>query len=114
MPNKDHKYDWLACNHAYIAFWKEKALLSKSKLDEEIKEIKKEKEQFLFEQEKGQWIRREEVVSELVRRIHVLKSDLFSLIKRLPPASPEKDRMKKALTVMLTNYSRKTGVFSDK
>jgi hypothetical protein len=111
MPNKDHKYDWLACNHAYIAFWKEKALLSKSKLDEEIKEIKKEKEQFLFEQEKGQWIRREEVVSELVRRIHVLKSDLLSLVKRLPQQSKEKEIVKKAVMSILKNYSQLTGVF---
>ena len=90
MPDKDHKYDWLACNHSYITFWKEKALLSKSKLDEEIKEIKKEKERFLLEQEKGQWIRRDDVVNELVRRIHVIKSDLLNLIKRMPPQSRER------------------------
>jgi len=111
MPDKDHKYSWLQCNHAYITFWKEKALLSKSKLDEEIKEIKKEKEQFMLEQEKGQWIRRDDVVNELVRRIHVIKSDLLNLIKRMPPQSKEKEVVKRSVMAMLKNYSGQTGVF---
>lgn len=112
-PDKDHKYDFIACNHHYIAFWKEKALLSKSRLDEDIKEIKKEKEQFMLEQEKGQWIRRDDVVNELVKRIHVLKSDLLSLVKRMPPQSKEKEVVKRFVMTLLKNYSQRSGVFKD-
>jgi hypothetical protein len=115
---KNAKYDLLETIWAYYA-WKEKTAVNKaaqknahrSKTEDDIKQVELQLKQFKLEQEKGLWIHREEVVNELVRRAHVLKSDLLSLVRRMPAGSREKETVKKFVMTLLKNYSQKTGPF---
>jgi hypothetical protein len=115
---KGAKYDLLETIWAYYA-WKEQAAVQKalqkttprSRTEDDIKQVELETKQFKLEQEKGLWIPRDEVVNELVRRAHVLKSDLLSLTRRMPAGSKEKDIVKRFVMTLLKNYSQKTGPF---
>jgi hypothetical protein len=107
-PDKKGQYDFYECTHRYIDFLKERAH-PKSKLDEEIKQIKKEKERFSLEREKGLYILKDEVAGELVKRVVILKRDFKVLENRLSKYPEAKDIVKKAHFNMMSIYSKKTG-----
>jgi predicted HTH domain antitoxin len=112
-PDKDHRYDWLRCNHAYIAFWKGKTAATKSKVNDELKAVELEQKKFKLGVQRGMYIARQDVVNELVKRVYVLKSDLLSLERRMPPQSKEKEIVKKFVRNLLNVYSQRTGPFRE-
>lgn len=113
-PDKNHKYDWLACNHAYITHLKSKSLLSKSKVDEEIKQIELESRKFKHEQNKGLYILKSEVAEELTKRITILKRDFKVLENRLSKYPEAREIVKKTHYGMMTIYSKRTGTLRGK
>lgn len=103
-------YDFYECTHRYIDYLKEKAR-PKSKVDDEIKQIKKEKERFSLDREKGLYVPKSEVVEELLKRIVVLKRDFKTLENRLTRHPEAKEIVKRAHWNMMAIYSKRAGVF---
>lgn len=60
---------------------------------------------------RGELIEREEVVSELVRRTHVIRADLLALSKRLVKWADAKGIYDKGIRHMMNVYSGRKGVF---
>jgi hypothetical protein len=84
---------------------------------EEEKKLKTREERMIKEMERkvmeGSLIERGAVADEFVRRIHVLKSDMLALPKRLAKYPEAKEIAGKFVRHIMATYSRKTGVISD-
>jgi hypothetical protein len=76
----------------------------KTQVERRIKELEEKKL-------RGELIARDEVVAELVARIHVLKSDLLMLDKRLIKYPEAREITKKFIRHLMGVYSQKRGVF---
>lgn len=61
----------------------------------------------------GSLIDRDAVADELVQRVHIVKSDLLSLEKRLSRWPEAKELVGKQIRHIMRTYARKTGVFSE-
>lgn len=84
---------------------------------EEVKKLrdleKLEMERMERKKMEGTLIARAEVVDEFVKRIHVIKSDLLALPKRIARWPEAAEVVKKQVNSMLKTYSRKTGALSE-
>jgi hypothetical protein len=94
--------------------------MAEGKGDSTHEEIKKQRDLEKLEMEKmerkkmeGSLIDRDTVSEELVKRIHVMKSDLLALEKRLARWPEAKEVAAKFVRHLMTTYSRKTGVFGE-
>jgi hypothetical protein len=76
--------------------------------------LKNDKAELELDLQRGELIPKSQVLEEFLKRIYVLKSDLLSIEKRLPPNSKEKEIVRKSVRRILENYSRPTGVLRDK
>jgi len=61
----------------------------------------------------GSLISRDEVADELVRRVHIVKSDMLAIEKRLSRWPEAKEIVKKQVRHIMKTYARKTGVFGE-
>ena len=73
---------------------------------------RRQREQMELEHERKNLIERATVADELVKRIHVLKSDMLAIEKRLARWPDAKEICAKQVRHLMRTYSRKTGVFS--
>lgn len=98
----------------YIEYLKSKIEISTSTLTEERRRktaAEAEIKNLQLEELKGNLIRRDEVVGELVSRVVVLKGDLLSLPRRLAKYPEAKDISYKYIMQLLKTYSRPSGFF---
>lgn len=112
-PTKPGQYDLYECTQRYIDYLKNKAT-NKSKIDDEIKQIKKARLQLELEKERGLYILKSDIVAELIKRIVVLKRDFKALENRLSKYPTAKEIVKRAHLSMMTTYSKKTGPFHER
>ncbi|OPY78277.1 MAG: hypothetical protein A4E65_02300 [Syntrophorhabdus sp. PtaU1.Bin153] len=115
FPKREHGEDYNIekCVKAYIELLKRDKGTTKSKIDEEIKQVELDRRKFQLQREKGEWILRAEVVDELVKRIYAIKRDQMMIERRFTKWPEAKEILKKAHRAMWRAYSRKTGVFKD-
>lgn len=113
---KAPKYDLLETIWAYFG-WKERQAVqkvsqkatSRSKVEDDIKQVELQIKQHRLEQEKGLYILRSEVGEELAKRVSLLKRDFKTLENRLAKYPEARDIVKKTHYAMMLNYSRKSG-----
>lgn len=118
---KNARYDLLETIWAYYG-WKESQAVqkatqkanSRSRTEDDIKQVELEAKQFKLNKEKGFYVLREEVAEELTKRIAILKRDFKVLENRLSKHPEARDIVKKTHYGMMTVYSKKTGVFRGK
>jgi len=83
---------------------------------EEEKKLKTREERRIKEMERkvmeGSLIDRATVVDELLKRLHILKSDLLAIEKRLVRWPEAKEICAKSVRHLMRTYGRKMGVFS--
>ncbi len=84
---------------------------------EEEKKLKTREERMIKEMERrameGSLIDKDAVANELVKRTHMIKSDLLAVEKRLVRWPEARDIVKKRNREMMRTYSRRGGVFSE-
>ena len=84
---------------------------------EEEKKLKTREERMIKEMERktmeGSLIDKNAVANELVKRTHMIKSDMLSCEKRIVRWADALDIIRKAHRHMMRTYARKGGVFSD-
>ncbi len=84
---------------------------------EEEKKLKTREERMIKEMERrameGSLIYKDAVANELVKRTHMIKSDLLAVEKRLVRWPEARDIVKKRNREMMRTYSRRGGVFSE-
>lgn len=82
-PQRPGVYDVLACNHAYLAHLKNLAA-SKTKIDDEIKLIKKERDRLKLDHEKGLVMKKADVASLCKYLLNVIKTEVLAQPLSLP------------------------------
>jgi hypothetical protein len=101
-------YDLQKLNQWYLSRFYGSGELAAEKLKGQ--KLKNDKAELELSLQRNELIPKAQVLEEFLKRIYVLKSDLLSIEKRLPPNSKEKEIVRKSVRRILENYSRPTGV----